>query len=176
MKLRRAMAATVLTAVVAGCGHQSAPVSTPTSAATSAPASSSTLGATAYPADLAAAVRTRGFDLDQDRGVTPAVGIGAAITASHDFRPPGVPVAIHLALVTTPGFGSLDFSSPSHGSTDLFDRTAAWLVVYHGEEAGQPGTWVVFVDATTGQAQAMVGFGAGLQGGAPCPHNRCIFE
>lgn len=179
MQLRRALVTTVLTAALptvlsttlAGCGHQ---VARPAQTA-SPSASSGVLEPSPYPADLATAVRTRGFDLEPDPG-TPRVGVAAAVASSTQFRPPGVATAIHLARVTTPGFGSLDFSSPDHGSKHLFDATAVWVVVYDGEEAGQPGTWVVFVDATSGEAQAMVGFGAGLQGGAPCPNNRCIFE
>lgn len=171
MRLRRGdvlascVATVALAAAVTGCGHAST---------VSPSASASMLVATAYPADLAAAVRTRGFDLAPATGQHVPVTVGAAVTASKDFRPPGTAVAAHLALVTTPGFTSLDFAAPKRGK--LFDRTPTWLVVYHGEEAGQAGTWVVFVNAATGEAQSMVGFGANLQGGAPCPNNRCIFE
>lgn len=186
-----------LTGGLAGCGQQAAQpaaatasAGTSTAASTTASTTASTassssatpprpvgqLRRTAYPADLAAAVHTRGFDVRPAGGRRVRVSVAAAVAASHDFRPPGVPTAVHLALVTTPGFGSLDFSAPDHAAKHLFNRTAAWLVVYDGQEAGQPGTWVVFVNARTGVAQAMVGFGAGLQGGAPCPNNRCIFE
>jgi len=160
-----AVALVALVALVAGCGQAPAPSG-----------SAGVLAPTAYDSDLAAATRTRGFDLSPAGGVTPAVGVGAAVAASAGFRPPGEPVAVHLALVSTPGFGSLDFSDPSHARDHVLSGTPTWVVVYHGQEDGIPGVWVVFVDATTGEAKAMVGFGANLTGGAPCPNGRCIFE
>lgn len=131
---------------------------------------------TGYSTRLAAAVRDRGFDLSPAAGAPAKIRADEAITASKDFRPPGVAVAVHLARVWTPGFGSLDFGSPSHGAQHEFGHAPAWLVVYRGREDGTPGIWVVFVDAVTGEAKAMVGFGAHLRGGAPCPGGRCIFE
>ncbi|HEY4333658.1 MAG TPA: hypothetical protein VGM78_13850, partial [Ilumatobacteraceae bacterium] len=137
------------------------------------PSPSVAITPTAYSPQLASALRGRGFRIAPTT-VSPQVSVAQALVASRDFRPVGTPTQIHLVQVTTPGF-----VEPAAGGGPLhrkFDRTTAWLVVYRGLTDGHVSLMVVIVDARTASTQAVLGFGAGFRGGAPCHRGRCITE
>lgn len=173
--MRRAVVVVgMLGALLVGCGQRGTEPPTPHRGPSTRASTTVRLRPTAIPRRLAAALRGRGFEVRDPASWHVRTTAAQALKASTDFRPAGVARELHRAMVTSPGF--VDPSMHPGRSHRKFDRTPAWLVVYRGHVDGHPSIQVVIVDARSGGTQAVLGFGGGYSGGAPCHRGRCITE